>query len=99
MHPTLLGVDTHYLPTEVHAKSGVVPTLQLNNITRVHPIQLYPNLFQDLGVRRSTLEHQVKLIRVGLYISFQICLLVNMMTMNDSRHTYIWYNNNKVKKI
>jgi hypothetical protein len=62
-------------------------------------LDFYPNLFQDLSVRRSTLEHQVKLIWVGLYIAFQICFLVNMMNMNNSRHTYIWYNNNKVKKL
>jgi hypothetical protein len=81
---------------EVHSKSRIVPTLQLNNITRGHPIQLYPNLFQDLSIGRTTLEHQVKLIRVRLDIAFQICFLVNMMKMNNSRHTYIWYNNNKV---
>ena len=74
-----------------------MPSLELNNVTWVHPIQILPHLFQDIYIARTTLKHHVKLIRVWLNIAFQKGLFIHMMNINtcsphpynNQKHTYI----------
>jgi hypothetical protein len=36
--PTFLVVDKHCLPTHMHFEPCIMPSIQINNLTGVHPI-------------------------------------------------------------
>ena len=51
--------DAHMKASLVHTrtrdvtKTYIMPSLQLKNITRVHPIQIFPHLLQELRIART----------------------------------------------
>src|ERR1043165_1708629 len=62
--PTLFRVDTHCFPTGVMSKPNIMPSLQHNHITWVHPIQLLPYIFQEFYIVGTSIKHQIMLIQV-----------------------------------